>query len=215
MMSILSATRKGTRCGDSTGTHSGFTFKTSAIRLPMSTSKPSNSPCEFLELKGGKFGWMPMRITPCLMMSSRDFASAMPPNAPASPSASIAIKQRRNTVIVLLFLKAFSTCTSLQIFVRARPKRRSVHDEIIHVAVEAVGRAPRDEDAVAGFGGLGRGVAQHEIGPAGEDVIDAVAFPAEAARVPPAERDPGDADSGPVLVAPHEPPMRELMPDAR
>jgi hypothetical protein len=73
-MSILSATRNGTRCGVSVGTHSTFTPRASAILLPISMSKPSQSPPEPRELLGGKFGLMPMRITPSLMMSSSDFA---------------------------------------------------------------------------------------------------------------------------------------------
>ena len=86
-MSILSATRNGTRCGVSVGTHSTFTPSAAAILLPMSMSKPSQSPLAPRALLGGKFGLMPMRMTPALMMSSSDFAWAATETASAATRA--------------------------------------------------------------------------------------------------------------------------------
>ena len=109
-MSILSATRKGTRCGVSVGTNSAFTPSASAILLPTSMSKPSQLPSEPRELMGGKFGLMPTRMTPALMMSSRDFASAV---APPIASAATMARHGNNNL--------FSMLTSLIGAPRRRP----------------------------------------------------------------------------------------------
>ena len=75
-MSIWSATRKGTRCAVSVGTHSTVTPSASAMALATSMSKPSHSPASLRVLMLGKFGLMPTRITPSAMMSSSDLAVA-------------------------------------------------------------------------------------------------------------------------------------------
>jgi hypothetical protein len=97
----LSATRNGTRCGVSVGTHSTFTPSVAAILLPTSMSKPSQSPPAPRELLGGKFGLMPMRITPSLMMSSSDFAWTV-----VNEAASAATRARQDKAILLNMLRS-------------------------------------------------------------------------------------------------------------
>src|SRR5262245_14644042 len=100
-MSIVSATRNGTRWAVSVGTHSGFSFNSSAILVPMVMSKPSKSPEALRWLKGGELGWMPIRRTPALMMTSRLLALAEEMKKPAAISGDRAPKARRENFTLI------------------------------------------------------------------------------------------------------------------
>src|SRR5690242_9344995 len=98
-MSMVSATRKGTRCAVSVGTHSGLSFNSSAIFEPTVTSKPSKSPDALRPLKGGEFGLMPIRRTPSLTMSSRLLALAGETKKPAATTEDRVPRPRRENFI--------------------------------------------------------------------------------------------------------------------
>lgn len=100
-MSMVSATRKGTRCAVSVGTHSGFSFSSSAIFAPMVTSKPSKSPEALRWLNGGEFGLMPILSEPSLTMSSRLLALAGETKKPAATSEDRAPKPRRENFTLI------------------------------------------------------------------------------------------------------------------
>src|SRR5262245_58569009 len=100
-MYIAAATMKGTRCAVSVGTHSGFSLSSSAILLPMVMSKPSKSPEALRWLNGGELGWMPIRRTPALMMSSRLLALAEEMKKPAAITGDRTPKARRENFILI------------------------------------------------------------------------------------------------------------------
>ena len=136
-ISILSATRKGTRWGVSVGTNSAFTPSDAAILLPTSMSKPSQFPSPPRELMGGKFGLMPIRIVPALMMSSSDLAWAV-----ARLRASAASNARQGKAILFnMRLLPEKRARESRLYCCVAPDRR----------LESPGQRRLDGDVRAGF----------------------------------------------------------------